>query len=96
MQPILCFGGLFQGNMELSDEVSFAVSVLRFVNVRTNGSAAAQDLLGQDRFVLCFEKITVKLYDSRTEINGFFNQDIFFIPITTFTVSKMLFRIRKY
>ena len=35
---------------------SFAVSVLRFVDIRSNTGSGSADLIGDDRFVLAFQE----------------------------------------
>lgn len=45
VKPILRFGRLFQGNVKLCNKVGGAVAVLRLVDIRADGGAAAKDLL---------------------------------------------------
>ena len=82
MQPVFRFGIFFQSNVEFCNEIRLAVSVLRFVDNRSDGSAAAKELFGYYGFMLGFRKIGVEPDDPGTEVYGFIDQDIGFHNIT--------------
>ena len=68
--------------MEFCDKVGFTVTVLCFVDIRSDGSAAAKDLFGQYCFMLCFDQVGMQLYDPGAEVYGFIDQDVGFHNIT--------------
>ena len=51
-----CAGGKFN-DLQFGDEIRFAVSILRFVNIGSDTGSGSADLIGDDRFVLTFQKL---------------------------------------
>ena len=44
--------------MQFGDKIRFAVSILRFVDVRPDTGSGSADLIGNDRFALVFKNFT--------------------------------------
>ena len=55
-QPVACFVGFFQGDLKFCDEIRFAVSILRFVDICSDTGSGSANLIGDDRFVLAFQE----------------------------------------
>lgn len=72
MEPILGLSCLLQRDLKLGNEISPALPVLRLVDIRANGRAGAEYLLGENSLVFFLNKIPVQLNDASTKVNGFF------------------------
>ena len=68
-QPVTCFVGFFEGNLQFGDEIRFAVGILCFVYVCSDTGSGSADLIGNDRFVLTFQEFYQVQYLYR-KING--------------------------
>ena len=54
-QPVTRFVRLLQGNLQVGNEIRFALGILRFVDVRSDAGSRSADLIANDRLVPAFE-----------------------------------------
>ncbi len=54
-QPVTCFIGFFQGNLQLGNKISLTLSILGFVDIGSDTGSGSADLITDDRFVLAFK-----------------------------------------
>ena len=62
--------------MQFGDEIGFAVGILLFVDVCSDTGSGSADLIGNDRFVLTFQKLYQIEY-LHGKINGKCTQSAF-------------------
>ena len=70
-EPVTRFVGFFQGDLQLGNEIRFAVSVLCFVDIRADAGPRPADLIADDRFVSAFEQLYQFKY-----LNGESDRDV--------------------
>ena len=70
-QPVTCFVGFFQGNLQFGNKISLTVSILSFVDISSDTGSGSADLITDDRFVLTF-----KIFDQIQNFNRKGNREI--------------------